>query len=322
MTEGVDYSWSRPGGAALAAAGKCFAGRYLYPGGGKGLTAGEVNDLHAHGILVFTIFESSAMRALDGFAAGAADARTAQGQLAACGLPADQVVYFGVDFDATDAQLAAIDDYLHGAGSVHGQELVGVYGSYRVTTHCRASGSAPHGFQTYAWSWLNHVNQIDDGADFYQYNNGQTLNGSVDLVRSLNGAELAQTGSLIPITPDPPVILSRKNTPMYLKYDTNGAGYLFTDLGSTVLTGQEWELFKRLKRANEVGDFAVPTTDPFLPGEMAIIAGAIQRTAPVPTPAPVTVTPGAGVTADQITAAMKPLFDALPAAVRAKIIAP
>ena len=320
MTEGVYYSWSRPGGAALAAAGKSFAGRYLYPGGGKGLTAGEVNDLNGHGVSVFTIFESSAARALDGSGAGSADAQTAQGQLGACGLPSDQVIYFGVDFDAVDSQLAAIDDYLRGAATVLGQGRVGVYGSYRVTTHCRASGSAPHGFQTYAWSH----GQVDGGASFYQYNNGQNVNGSVDLVRSLNGAELAQTGSLIPLIPDPPVILTRETTPMYLKYDTNGAGYLFTDLGSTVLTGQEWELFKRLKRANEVGDFAVPTTDPFLPGEMAIIAGAIQRTAPTPAPAPapVAVAAGPGVSTDQITAALKPFFDALPAAVRTKIIAP
>lgn len=201
MDEGVDYSWSRPGGAALAAAGKSFAGRYLYPGGGKGLTAAEVNDLHAHGVSVFAIFESSAARTLDGYVAGVADARTAQGQLTACGLPSDQVVYFGVDFDATDGQMPAIDDYLRGAGSVLGQGRVGVYGSYRVTTHCRAYGTAPHSFQTYAWSH----GQVDGGADFYQYNNGQNINGSVDLVRSLNNAELSQTGSLIPLGENMPL---------------------------------------------------------------------------------------------------------------------
>ena len=201
MAEGVDYSWSRPGGAALAAAGKWFAGRYLYPGGGKGLTAAEVNDLHAHGVSVFTIFESSAARALDGYVSGVADARTAQGELAACGLPADQVVYFGVDFDATDGQMPAIDDYLRGAGSVLGQARVGVYGSYRVTTHCRAYGTAPHSFQTYAWSH----GQVDGGADFYQYNNGQNINGSVDLVRSLNNAGLAGTGTETPLGENMPL---------------------------------------------------------------------------------------------------------------------
>ena len=201
MAEGVDYSWSRPGGAALAAAGKSFALRYLYPGGGKGLTAAEVNDLHAHGISVFGIFESSATRALDGNAAGVADAQIAQGQLGACGLPADQIIYFGVDFDAVDGQMPVIDDYLRGAATILGQGRVGVYGSYRVTTHCRASGSAPHAFQTYAWSH----GQVDGGASFYQYNNGQNVNGSVDLVRSLNNSELSQTGSLTPLGEDMPL---------------------------------------------------------------------------------------------------------------------
>ena len=201
MAEGVDYSWSRPGGAALAAAGKSFAGRYLWPGGGKGLTAAEVNDLRAHGISVFTIFESSAARTLDGRWAGAADAQTAQGQLVACGLPANQIVYFGVDFDAVDGQMPVIDDYLRGAATILGQGRVGVYGSYRVTTHCRASGSAPHAFQTYAWSH----GQVDGGASFYQYNNGQNVNGTVDLVRSLNNSQLSQTGSLTPLGEDMPL---------------------------------------------------------------------------------------------------------------------
>ena len=201
MAEGVDYSWARPGGAALAAAGKSFAGRYLYPGGGKGLTAAEVNDLHAHGVSVFTIFESSAARTLDGHWAGVADAQTAQGQLAACGLPSNQVVYFGVDFDAVGGQMPVIDDYLLGAGTILGQGRVGVYGSYLVTTHCRAAGTAPNGFQAYAWS----RGQVDGGADFYQYNNGQNINGSVDLVRSLNNAGLAGTGTETPLGENMPL---------------------------------------------------------------------------------------------------------------------
>ena len=180
MSEGVDYSWARPGGAALAAAGETFAVRYLYPGGGKGLTVEEVNDLHIHGIAVAVVFESSANRALAGHGAGASDAQVAQGQLAACGLPGDLPIYFGVDFDATDAQLAQIYDYLDGAGTIIGKNRVGVYGSYEVTTHCRSVGSASWGWQTYAWSG----GQVDAGANLYQYLNGQNINGGVDLVKS------------------------------------------------------------------------------------------------------------------------------------------
>ena len=43
MIEGVDYSSGRPGGAALAAAGKRFAIRYVpYGGYAKGLTKPEL----------------------------------------------------------------------------------------------------------------------------------------------------------------------------------------------------------------------------------------------------------------------------------------
>ena len=52
--EGVDYSFGRPGGAALAKAGKVFAARYLEyshsPNAGKFLTSDEVVDLHGHGM--------------------------------------------------------------------------------------------------------------------------------------------------------------------------------------------------------------------------------------------------------------------------------
>ena len=59
-TEGIDYSWARPGGAAIKAAGKAFAVRYLYPDGqgGKGLDASELADLQANGIEVPVVYES------------------------------------------------------------------------------------------------------------------------------------------------------------------------------------------------------------------------------------------------------------------------
>ena len=201
MAEGVDYSWSRPGGAALAAAGKTFAVRYLYPGGGKGLTLGEAQDLQAHGVSIAVVFESSAARALDGSGAGAADAQIAQAQLAACGLAGDLPIYFGVDFAANGSQMGAIDAYLNGAASVLGQSRVGVYGSYAVTTHCRASGSAAWTWQTYAWSG----GQQDTAAHLFQYNNGQNINGGVDLVRSLTN-QFGQNGMSVAGLGDTPLI--------------------------------------------------------------------------------------------------------------------
>ena len=319
MAEGVDYSWSRPGGAALAAAGKSFAGRYLWPGGGKGLTAAEVNDLRAHGILLApAIFESSAARALAGHAAGVVDAQIAQGQLLVCGLPADQIVYFGVDFDAVDGQLPAIDEYLRGAATILGQGRVGVYGSYRVTTHCRASGSAPHGFQTYAWSVVNHVAQVDGGASFYQYNNGQNINGSVDLVRSLNNLHLSQTGSLTPLGEDMPLtqddLLAIWTFPLN-NILPNGV------VGPIRARASDW-LTAAANEATAVSrDAATVARDESQTAQLRADLGTVHQAILDAGSAP-TVPGAAGPSVADIVAAIKPLFDALPAAVRAKIIAP
>jgi hypothetical protein len=181
MAEGVDYSFARIPGAALAGAGKAFVVRYLYPDGqgGKGLDASEVNDLHAHGIQIAVVFESSAQRALSGFAAGVADAEVSEAQLAVVGLQKIPV-YFATDWSVTPAQFAAVDDYLRGAASVLGANRVGLYGGKAIIDHCDGS-TAAWLWQTYAWSagqWNPHTN-------IQQYLNGQTVGGgSVDLCRN------------------------------------------------------------------------------------------------------------------------------------------
>lgn len=182
MSEGVDFSWSRPGGAAIKAAGKTFVMRYLYPDGqgGKGLDASEVADYRAHGLAIGVVFESSGNRALSGFAGGAADAQACVSELSRLGL-AGTPVYFAVDFAASAAQIVAINAYLNGGASVLGKIRTGVYGSFAVVEGC-VGVSCDYGWQTYAWS----AGRISSKANVYQYKNGQTLNGgSVDLCRSL-----------------------------------------------------------------------------------------------------------------------------------------
>lgn len=181
MSEGIDFSWARPGGAAIAAAGKKFVMRYLYPDGqgGKGLDASEVADYRNHSLLIGVVYESSANRALAGFAAGAADARTSVAQLAALGM-SGTVVYFGVDFDVT-SQMATVKDYLSGAASVLGKTRTGVYGEFDVIEQC-VGVVCDYGWQTYAWS----RGKVSAKANVYQYLNGQTINGgAVDLCRNL-----------------------------------------------------------------------------------------------------------------------------------------
>lgn len=172
--QGVDYSFVRPGGAALRAAGKMFAVRYIdYPGTTKGLTAEECDDLQAHGIAIAVVFEKFAGRALEGREAGQVDAGQSDKELCKLGFPARTPVYFAVDFDATAAQQAAVDTYLRGAADVLGLHRVGVYGSFDVVRRCRTNGTAQWFWQTYAWS----DGQVASGLHLYQYRNETTLSG-------------------------------------------------------------------------------------------------------------------------------------------------
>lgn len=192
--EGVDFSSSRPGGAALVAAGKRFVVRYVpYSGLSKGLTAAEVADYQDHGLAIGLVFESTANRALAGQAAGAADGRTAASAAAGLGFPTTTAIYFGVDFDVTDAQLPAIDAYLAGAAMILGADRIGVYGGRRVVAHVKASSSARWLWQTYAWSG----GIVVAGIHLFQYLNGQKINGSsVDLDRAVQ----ADFGAWLPPT--------------------------------------------------------------------------------------------------------------------------
>jgi hypothetical protein len=174
--KGLDYSWGRPGGAAIAAAGFEFCIRYVpYSGdGGKGLTLPELADLHEHGIAVGLVFESVAERARAGRTAGERDARQVSLALTALGWPADRPVYFAVDFEASYAQLPMVMEYLRGAASVLGIERTGVYGSYRVVREAAEQDAARWYWQTYAWSG----GQVYERNHVYQYLNDQRLNGA------------------------------------------------------------------------------------------------------------------------------------------------
>jgi hypothetical protein len=204
MTEGVDYSYGRPGAAALVAAGKRFAMRYVpYSGdNGKGLGRAELADLLGHNIAVGLVLERGKASALLGRKAGVADANTAEDAVRSLGFPKDQPVYFAVDFDATKSQQAAIDAYLGGAASVLGVSRVGVYGSIDVVERCAENSSARWFWQTYAWSG----GALSAKAHVYQYHNGQSINGAaVDFCRSL----AADFGAWMPL-PDS----STENTDM------------------------------------------------------------------------------------------------------------
>lgn len=181
MAEGVDYSFARPGGAALAKAGKKFALRYLwYNTASKGIGPAEWNDLVNNGLAVGLLYEEDGQELLGGYAAGVALAKKAESYRIGNGLPA-LPISFCVDFDATEAQQAAINDTLNGIASVISKSRTWLYAGYWVVKRAFDAGIVGGAFQTYAWSGGNW----DPRAQLQQYDNGQNINGSVDLARSM-----------------------------------------------------------------------------------------------------------------------------------------
>lgn len=186
--QGIDYSFGRPGGAAIAAAGFQFAMRYLpYPGDqGKGLSLPEIADLHGNGIAIGLIWESVAGRAHEGYTAGLSDGVSALGALVDLNVPTDVAVYFTVDFDSSARDYEAIANYLVGAGSAIGHSRVGIYAEFEVIEYLRVNTFlvAPWRWQTYAWSGPSKSPDIH----VFQYRNGQTLNGApVDYDEAIDG---------------------------------------------------------------------------------------------------------------------------------------
>ncbi|WP_433234005.1 glycoside hydrolase domain-containing protein [Actinomadura nitritigenes] len=174
MTFGIDYAWGRPGVAALQAAGATFVCRYLsHDTTGKNLSAAEARELSAAGIWIVVVWEGTASRALAGKAAGAADARDAEAQARACGMPAGRPIYFAVDFDANSSQQDEIHAYLDGAASVLGRGRVGLYAGYGPVKRAFDAGKIAFGWQTYAWSG----GRWDSRAQLQQYSNDHRVGG-------------------------------------------------------------------------------------------------------------------------------------------------
>lgn len=183
MRLGLDYSFSAPIGPSIhKSVGSTFAVRYLTGDAPKRLSAGEVHDLRWHGISIVGVFETTANRALDGHGAGVADAKLAELHGHELGMSKERPIYFAVDFDATEAQQAVINDYLQGVNDVIGVHRAGIYGGYGPCKRAADAGRVGYIYQTYAWSG----GKVDHRTNLYQFSNGHTVAGkSVDYNKAL-----------------------------------------------------------------------------------------------------------------------------------------
>jgi hypothetical protein len=147
----VDYSWARPDPQALRAAGYTVALRYLGTGA-RDISRAELDRLHAAGIAVGLIWETTAQRPLAGYAAGRSDARRANEFAGQLGAPGWLPVFYAVDFPASDAQTRGeVAAYFEGCRSVPGRP-VAAYGHYGVIEYLCGVLGITHGWQCAGWS--------------------------------------------------------------------------------------------------------------------------------------------------------------------------
>lgn len=158
MPRVLDYSWGRPGAPAVKADGAIGVMRYVnYPGaGGKGLTASELAALHAEGLGVGVVYESTEGRALEGAMAGEWDANVARNVMAQMDWPLDRPIYFAVDTDVAPALYPSIDAYFGACCDVLGVERVGVYGEADLLDHLHDAGLAAWFWQAAAPAWSGY----------------------------------------------------------------------------------------------------------------------------------------------------------------------
>ncbi|KZE41426.1 peptidoglycan-binding protein [Microbacterium sp. T32] len=227
---GVDYSFARPDPAMLYSRGIRHAGRYLWPNS-KGITRPEFDALSAAGIAVWFIYEEDGRELLGGRDAGVVVARKAEALLTSLGL-SNYPIYFNVDFDAADGDLAQILAALDGAASVIGRERVGLYAGYRIIKAAFDAGKITWGFQTYAWSG----GQWDARAHLQQWSNGQ-WGDTVDFTRAVAGEygqlPVTRTPDAEPEpTPEPEKVLVDKKLLDQIKASWSALGGLLSKLWS------------------------------------------------------------------------------------------
>lgn len=163
--QAIDYSTRIPGGT-VRLAGYLHVFRYLGNPDvwSKAMTQDEVNDLHNHGITIHLNYEQTADFMLGGYSAGQSFAKEARKWATSLGFGSHEPIVYSADFDASDAQIVVLLEFLRGAADADGgKSNVGIYGGYKVVKTAIDAGYI--GWQTYAWSY----GQVETRAVAYQH---------------------------------------------------------------------------------------------------------------------------------------------------------
>lgn len=156
--------------ASFKANGYQFVCRYLVPptSAWKALTKPEADLIQKAGMYIVSVYETTADRALGGYAAGLQDGQIASNCAREVGQTIGSTIYGAVDFQPTSAQMKTVVDYIKGFNEGTPNYSTGVYGSYAVVNAVKAAGACSHFWQTYAWSGGNLAD-----CQIYQWQNGE-----------------------------------------------------------------------------------------------------------------------------------------------------
>ncbi len=187
---GIDFGWSGVSAAQARAIGAKFGASYL-SNSTKDWTVSLIHSYHALGLTTVYVRETSGTRALDGCAAGAADARSSVAELKALGTPANQPFTMAIDFDATGPDVAP---YFQCASQT-APGRVNAYGGYRPLSYLCAHGLVGHlNWQTYAWSGGLFIPASANCAPLQQYLNGNSYDNDRAIAVNYGQDPPPQTG--------------------------------------------------------------------------------------------------------------------------------
>jgi len=149
---GIDFAWGSVSAHTAWNMGARFGASYLSTDASKNWTWAMINSYHARGMGTVAVWETTATRALSGYAAGRSDARSALSEERALGIPTSRPVYFAVDFNETLGQAPVVGWYFEGADSVMGASRVGAYGGYLAVASLFDAGRIGYGWECSLWS--------------------------------------------------------------------------------------------------------------------------------------------------------------------------
>lgn len=242
MTEGVDYSWTRPEPFCLKQAGKHFAVRYVGTSqSSKNLSPAETSRLQRAGVDLAAVYQTTKGFMADG-ASGSLAAGRAHSNAVFCGMPVDRPIYFALDTDPaglSPVEWDRVEAFLRDAGDVLSRNRVGVYGGFEAIERL-VPRFAVYGWQTFAWS----RGRLSSRAHLYQYRNGvNACGGTVDFCRSL--ADDFGQWSYQPAEPLPPPTTEEDMPYLHASQwtgvhviDASGATWLRSDASVSELLAQ------------------------------------------------------------------------------------